>query len=254
MICILMYHTFGAPPTPGSDPRYCLPGEAFRRHLAAVIHSGSAVVSPGDYLREQAAGASRPSVAITIDDGDATIHSIALPALREAKLSATVYLVTGSIGAPGFLTREQIRECRREGISFQSHTHTHRLLHTLSPHEICDELTRSREVLEELLGEPVEGLALPGGAGDLALVGRMAREIGYQYVATSEWGYNRRVAESFLLERISYIAGMDDHRISRFIAGDELLVRRMRMRKRALELLRYSVGEGAYNRIREYFG
>ena len=253
MICILMYHTFGETPPAGSDPRYCLSGDEFRRHLAAVNRSGQATVSPGDYLLHQAASAPRPSVAVTIDDGDATIHSIALPALQDAKLSATVFLVTGSIGAPGFLTRGQIRECHREGISFQSHTHTHRLLHRLSPQEILDEFTRSKEVLEELLGEPVEGVALPGGAGDLVLVSRLAHEAGYRYVATSEWGYNRRMNETFLLERISYLAGMDDLLISRFIVGDEQLVRRMRLRQRALKLLRHAVGEIMYNRIREFF-
>jgi peptidoglycan/xylan/chitin deacetylase (PgdA/CDA1 family) len=45
-----------------------------------------------------------------------------------------------------------------------SHTHTHRILSHLDPDAQEDELGTSKEILEGLLGEPVNAVAYPVGA------------------------------------------------------------------------------------------
>jgi peptidoglycan/xylan/chitin deacetylase (PgdA/CDA1 family) len=58
---------------------------------------------------------------------------------------------------------DQVRALRRAGMGVQSHTRTHRVLQTLLPDELHDELFGSRADLERELGEPVRALAYPVG-------------------------------------------------------------------------------------------
>jgi peptidoglycan/xylan/chitin deacetylase (PgdA/CDA1 family) len=61
------------------------------------------------------------------------------------------------------MTWDHVRELRKAGMDVQSHTRTHRVLQTLPPSELCDELAGSRDDLERELGEPARALAYPVG-------------------------------------------------------------------------------------------
>lgn len=73
----------------------------------------------------------------------------------------------GSVAAAGaglFVDDVQIGEMRQAGMDIGSHTHTHRILSHLDPDAQEDELATSKEILEGLLGEPVNAVAYPVGA------------------------------------------------------------------------------------------
>lgn len=61
------------------------------------------------------------------------------------------------------MTWNDVRTLRDEGMSVQSHTRSHRTLHTVPPTHLRDELGGSREVLEGELGERVRAIAYPVG-------------------------------------------------------------------------------------------
>jgi len=61
------------------------------------------------------------------------------------------------------LTWDHVRQLRKAGMDVQSHTRTHRVLQTLLPEELSDELAGSRADLERELGEPTRALAYPVG-------------------------------------------------------------------------------------------
>jgi peptidoglycan/xylan/chitin deacetylase (PgdA/CDA1 family) len=61
------------------------------------------------------------------------------------------------------LNWDHARELRKAGMDVQSHTRTHRVLQTLNPDELSDELAGSRADLERELGEPTRALAYPVG-------------------------------------------------------------------------------------------
>jgi peptidoglycan/xylan/chitin deacetylase (PgdA/CDA1 family) len=61
------------------------------------------------------------------------------------------------------LTWDHVRQLRNAGMDVQSHTRTHRVLQTLRPDELSDELAGSRADLERELGEPTRALAYPVG-------------------------------------------------------------------------------------------
>lgn len=119
----------------------------------------------------------RKAVALTFDDGFATLYEHALPVLQRHRLPATVFVVARTLEdnrpidwidpmplAPQHvLSGEQIHSMRELGITFGSHSFDHHDLTSLTEDECLRDLRRSREVLEDLLREPVRLLAYPYG-------------------------------------------------------------------------------------------
>ena len=54
-----------------------------------------------------------------------------------------------------------VREIHRSGHEIGSHSYWHRLVYDLSPEEFRDDLRRSRDVLEDLIGVPVTAYRAP---------------------------------------------------------------------------------------------
>jgi len=59
------------------------------------------------------------------------------------------------------MTWDQVRELHRQGMDVESHTRTHRVLTTLPPADLREELVGSRRVLEEKLDAEVRAIAYP---------------------------------------------------------------------------------------------
>lgn len=248
MHCILMYHSFGSEPCLAADPLYCIPPQLFREQLQYLADNCPEIVEMNHSISINRDN--KLSVSITIDDGDISILTTALPLLKEYKIPATVYLVTGLVGTLGFLSWDDVRKCRQGGISFQSHTHTHRFLDSLTEEEIRNELLTSKKLLEDALGEIVEGLALPGGKGDLSIIGRIAREVGYRYVVTSLWGYNEHATDPYKLERISWMRTQSFGEFKQFVAGDSKVLRHYRFRSAVIKYAKRCLGGKLYEKVK----
>jgi peptidoglycan/xylan/chitin deacetylase (PgdA/CDA1 family) len=123
----------------------------------------------------------RREVALTFDDGFASVHEHALPVLARHGLPATVFLVARTLVDPDSpvdwvdhppaeplqtLSLEQILEMRSAGVSFESHSMAHLDLTTLGYAACVADLRRSREILEDHLRHPVRLLAYPRGRHD----------------------------------------------------------------------------------------
>lgn len=59
------------------------------------------------------------------------------------------------------MTWDEVRTLRNEGMDIESHTHTHRVLTTLPPDDLKEELEASKRILEEQLDAPCRALAYP---------------------------------------------------------------------------------------------
>jgi peptidoglycan/xylan/chitin deacetylase (PgdA/CDA1 family) len=91
------------------------------------------------------------------------------------------------------LTWDELRELRRAGMDVQSHTRTHRVLQTLTPEELRDELAGSRRDLETELGEEIRAVAYPVGFPivDRPDIARAIYEAGYELGFSSTGGTAR---------------------------------------------------------------
>lgn len=61
------------------------------------------------------------------------------------------------------MTWDHVRAMQKAGMDVQSHTRTHRVLQTLSPSELRDELEGSRDDLKREIGVPARAIAYPVG-------------------------------------------------------------------------------------------
>jgi peptidoglycan/xylan/chitin deacetylase (PgdA/CDA1 family) len=135
------------------------------------------------------------AVALTFDDGYENFHEYAWPELHRHGFKAMVYLIADLIGQPSswfaadgratprLMDAGRIRELRRAGVDFGSHGASHVKLAEQDDARVRDEVTRSKRVLEDLLGEPVEHFCYPYGSYDLRARDAVA-EAGYRSATT----------------------------------------------------------------------
>lgn len=184
-ITVLLYHKFDEIDSPSTST----PSGMFEQQMAYLKENDYAVLS-----MEQLQGCMEgripipeKGVVITLDDGDLSEYTRAFPVLKRYGYPFCIFIYTRAPGAPGFMNWDQIREIRRHGGDVGSHTHTHPYLIDLSPHEIDQELTRSKKILESELGAEVRWFAYPFGQYD-ASCRDAAVKAGYTLIFTSDPG------------------------------------------------------------------
>ena len=168
--------------------------EAFAKHCG-WLGRARRVVPLEEAVRETSPSGRRANsaAAITFDDGFDSVYRHAFPILVRQRLPATVFVVARTLApgglpvdwvdtpAPGplrTLSLEQILDMRDAGVGFGSHSSVHRDLTTLSEEECERDLRESRELLEDLLRQPVRYLAYPRGRSD-ERVRRAAQRAGF---------------------------------------------------------------------------
>ncbi len=79
------------------------------------------------------------------------------------------------------MTWDEVRALRKGGMDVASHTSTHRVLQTLPPDRLAEELRTSRATLEDVLGEPVKAISYPVGKplGRASHIKDAVRDAGY---------------------------------------------------------------------------
>ncbi len=144
-------------------------------------------------------GRARPAVAITFDDGYVDNYECAFPLLHERSLPATFFVTAGLLDKdPAVLARTQmlrrstcddvrplewvqVRAMQAAGMEIGAHTYSHPNLAVLSGPRARDELWRSKQIIEERLGEQVRSMAYPFGKPGRHFTSQMVEEVGYEY-------------------------------------------------------------------------
>lgn len=130
-----------------------------------------------------------PFINITIDDGNASDFTHALPALRAHGLTATFFIVAERIDSPGALATEAIRELVGSGMRIGTHGLAHRPWRSLRGHGLEAEM-RAARIISEIAGTPVREAACPFGSYDRRVL-RALRHHGFTRVYTVDRGRAR---------------------------------------------------------------
>lgn len=203
---ILLYHALG-PLAPAVTPAN------FREQLGWLADHAELVSLP-ELLRDAAPPALR--VALSFDDGYASLHDEVAPVLQQHGTSATVYLNTAHIGEqqrqgsdpaqghyPGqqFLLWSEVQALRAAGWCIGSHGVAHLDLSRADPALAGRELHDSKSAIEARLQAPCEHFAYTWGRYTAQLQ-QQVREAGYRSAAAAIHGPLRAGSNPFALPRI----------------------------------------------------
>jgi peptidoglycan/xylan/chitin deacetylase (PgdA/CDA1 family) len=163
--------------------RYKQPVTLFAAQLAKLA---AVLPQPPLLITESIAAAGPMPVAITVDDGGVSYHSIVAGLLEEQGWRGHCFVTTGWIGRQGFLHKRQIRELHSRGHLIGSHSVTHPArFSACSRTEMRQEWYDSVQMLQDILGAEVHCASVPGGyySRDVA---HTAAEAGITTLFTSE--------------------------------------------------------------------
>jgi len=234
--CVLVYHRIANLHT--DDPHrdsWNVPPALFERHMAAL--AGWADIVRLDELPaalcDAGRAAHRPRVAVTFDDGYASVCTEALPILRRYGVPATAFVVTSCVGssepmpfdrwsrfnanhAPVDvwrpLTWQQIEQCAASGlIAIGSHSHWHQDGRFCSLSQLQEEAGTSRETLRSRLDAThARSYAYPYGSSRLGHVHSIyvdvVRAAGYEQAVSTDLGLVTARSNPYLLPRVEATA------------------------------------------------
>lgn len=204
--------------------------DELRRHLDAIEAGGWHVVSLPDAVRALAedrlpAG----SIALTFDDGYASVAEVAWPLLLERGWPATLYAVSGFLsGSRTFewdapddddarvLDADGLRDLAAAGMHIGSHTVSHRWLPHLDDATVNLEVASSRAMLEDVLGVAVLDFAYPMGGWSQRVRDAVAAA-GYRSAVTVDRGRSSSRSDPFALRRA--FAPRDEVDFARTLSG-----------------------------------
>lgn len=206
-LIVLGYHSISDNP---SDI-YTVRPDTFAAQIRWLTNHGYTVMplkESIDYLRT--GKVARKYVVLTFDDAYHDFLDNAVPTLLHHQVPATLFVVAGQVGKlsqwhnPGrwrkLLTWKEVKEVVALGFEIGGHSMNHPDLTTVSDHKLQAEVTMSREILQEKLGESIDGFAYPEGAYGLREV-KAVRKAEYQYAVTVDSGDNLPRTDIFRLKR-----------------------------------------------------
>lgn len=219
-IPILMYHYLGEPRATDMAALWVKPAE-FERQMRWLALGGYRTVTLHELLGALRHGRPLPGrpVVITFDDGHASFADSAAPVLARFGFTATMFVITGKIGAPNFLDADAIRRLAGAGMQFESHTVSHPVLTEIGDEEARREIVDSKAALEQVLGAPVRFFAYRGGHYN-DTVKQLVEAAGYEGAVSTRPGLNGQGADPFALYRMRVRRGDGLLNFSRALSGN----------------------------------
>jgi peptidoglycan/xylan/chitin deacetylase (PgdA/CDA1 family) len=188
--------------------------------MAYLKQAGFTSILLSDLVQSLQSGVGMPkrSFVLTIDDGFRNVYEVAFPCLRELGFVATIFPVTGYLGrvcgwdigernrragvhSLELMTWGQVLELSRHGFEFGSHGVEHLRLTDVAAAAVRVDLRKSKEELEERLGQPCRLFCYPYGAFD-DTTKEIVRETGFSAAVSLRFGRNDASTDRYSLRRI----------------------------------------------------
>lgn len=216
---VLMYHAIGTPALGDALGLFSLSRHRFKQHMTLLAgwQRGRVVEFDGAELEGDGC-----RVAITFDDGYLDNLDVAAPILSELGLPFTVFVTSEFVrsGKPDFLSPAALRTLASlPGARIGAHGANHVALTECDDSTLRNELTASRQYLEDVLGKEVRTLAYPYGAVDRR-VRSAALAAGYRLGACSLAGVNNAQRDPLLLARTEIVTFDNERVFAQKLHGD----------------------------------
>ncbi|HMG67999.1 MAG TPA: polysaccharide deacetylase family protein, partial [Chitinophagaceae bacterium] len=144
---------------------YIVPVDNFRQQMKFLADNGYHTILPDqlyDYLLKGTPLPSRP-IMITYDDTRAEQFTIASEEMAKFGFKGVFFIMTVSLGRPGYMTKDQVRQLADNGNIIGSHTWDHSNVKKYLAQDWIKQVERPSEQLEKITGKPIKYFAYPFG-------------------------------------------------------------------------------------------
>ena len=155
----------------------------------------------------------RKTIVLTFDDGYRNNLTVAMPILLRFGFTATIFVVTGSVGCNigwkrtddvpdlDIASWEELRAMHDAGMDIQPHTANHSNLCQLKPDEARREIIESKQAIEKNIGKRATLFACPYGETNLGIE-KILKEQGFAGAVSMKFGHVRTGDNVFALKRV----------------------------------------------------
>lgn len=175
-IPVLMYHNIVEKEIPSAPDWITV--ALFEKQLAYLQQNGYTFIAP--YLLLTPHLLPKKSVLITFDDGYENVYNLAFPMLKKFNAHFSLFLIADFLSSSTsiknnswdvskrptatHLSNTMIEEMLQSNlVTLGSHSFSHNPFHLLSQKEIDEELSQSKQHLENLFNQPITLFSYPGG-------------------------------------------------------------------------------------------
>ena len=115
-----------------------------------------------DYLVKGASLPSKP-IMITFDDTRAEQYSVGDEEMKKYGFKGVFFIMTVSLGRPGYMTKEEVRQLSDEGNIIGSHTWDHSNVKKYQDPDWIKQIDKPSKQLEQITGKQINYFAYPFG-------------------------------------------------------------------------------------------
>jgi len=230
-----------------TNPAYNTKIGFFRTQMAYLYENKIKALTIGEFLSKKSSPDER-AICLTFDDGWLGNYLYAYPILKKYGFKATFFISTGLIGKPLYMTWGQLEGMQAAGMSVQSHTVTHYPLVLWGEERVVFELSESKKVIEEKLGQEVRHLSLPHGIKN-ERTWNLAQEIGYKSICTSDVSFQAWKTNGPWLRRIPIGDGISEKKFQLIVQRKNRAIWGITITRGLKNMLRSMIGMNKYRKL-----
>jgi peptidoglycan/xylan/chitin deacetylase (PgdA/CDA1 family) len=189
IIPILIYHAI-RPVRPTDTPfvlNYVCTPETLEKELSFLKAAGYTSISFADLVAHFKSDKPLPKspIIISFDDSWEDQYTYGVPLLIKYGFKATFFIIAGAMGAPYYMTWDEVKMLSSMGMEIGGHTWSHPYLVQIRRLPVLDkELVYSKKVLEDQIGKPITAFAYPYGLYNDVLI-NLLKKAGYTSARTT---------------------------------------------------------------------
>lgn len=164
---ILCYHNikFFSDKASPTVKAYTTTPTRFAEQMKALYDNGFHTISPDElynYLKYNTALPPKP-IMLTFDDTRSEQFTLVVAEMNKYNFKGVFFIMTVSIGKPGYMTKDQIKKLSQTGHTIGLHTWDHTAVTHYAEADWKKQLIDPRKQLETLIGKPVDYFSYPFG-------------------------------------------------------------------------------------------
>ena len=156
---------------------YIVPRSKFDEQIKWLADNGYHTIQPDqlyDYLLYGRELPSKP-IMISFDDSRIEQFTVARSEMSKYGFKGVYFIMTVSLGRPGYMTKQDVKQLAEEGNTIGSHTWNHSNVKNYSGDDWRIQVDKPSEELEKITGRPVKYFAYPFGLWNRQAVEQLER-------------------------------------------------------------------------------